>query len=208
MKTKDKILLTSLSLFNQEAEASVSTVDIANELDISPGNLYYHFKGKEVIIGELLKQHLAALAEILNNPAASLHSLEDYWMYLYVLSEQVFDYRFVYRNPSELILRFPELKKPLLNSYQKTEVGLGKLVVAMRELGIISFDESVLVPLCQNLNLLLNQWFSYIELTTKVSTPDQAVHSMVFQLMQLLIPYGDASHQDQLQAIQAAYTEV
>ena len=39
MKRRDVILEVSLVLFNQEGEANLSAVDIANELDISPGNL-------------------------------------------------------------------------------------------------------------------------------------------------------------------------
>ena len=64
MKTRDKILLTSLKLFNDEGEPSVTTVDIANELDISPGNLYYHFHGKEAIIAELFDAFEVELVEL------------------------------------------------------------------------------------------------------------------------------------------------
>lgn len=208
MKTKDKILLSSLQLFNDQAEVVVTTVDIANELEISPGNLYYHFKGKEVIIGALLKQHLEALTHILSDPSASLETLEDYWMFFYVVSEQIFDYRFIYRNPGELSVRFPELKRAIILCYHKTELGLERLVQAMIERRMLEIDSAQLVPLCQNLNLILNQWFSYTELTTKVSTAKQAIHSMVYQFMQLLIPYAIAPYQQQLLAIQSGYREV
>ena len=68
MKTRDRILHTSLLLFNQEGEPNTTTVDIANELDISPGNLYYHFKGKDIIIAELFNQYEQGLYEILSAP--------------------------------------------------------------------------------------------------------------------------------------------
>lgn len=68
MKTREKILLASLALFNDEGEANVTTVDIANELDISPGNLYYHFHGKEEIIEELFSAFELELSDILQAP--------------------------------------------------------------------------------------------------------------------------------------------
>ena len=55
VKTRDRILQTALALFNEEGEENVSTVDIAAVMGISPGNLYYHFKGKEAIIAGLFE---------------------------------------------------------------------------------------------------------------------------------------------------------
>jgi len=68
LKTRDRILVTSLALFNEEGEANTTTIDIANELDISPGNLYYHFKGKDQIIDELFQQYELALGSTLAAP--------------------------------------------------------------------------------------------------------------------------------------------
>ena len=39
--TRDRILLTSLALFNEQGLAAVSTHKIAAELGMSPGNLHY-----------------------------------------------------------------------------------------------------------------------------------------------------------------------
>ena len=55
MKTKEKIVYTSIELFNKSEVAAVTTNHIAKELNISPGNLYFHFHNKEEIIQQIFK---------------------------------------------------------------------------------------------------------------------------------------------------------
>jgi AcrR family transcriptional regulator len=50
MKTKDKIIQISVDMFNKSGVVAVTTNHIAKELNISPGNLYFHFRNKEEII--------------------------------------------------------------------------------------------------------------------------------------------------------------
>jgi AcrR family transcriptional regulator len=56
MKTKDRILHASVELFNRSGVVAVTTNHIAKELNISPGNLYFHFANKEEIIRNIFKQ--------------------------------------------------------------------------------------------------------------------------------------------------------
>lgn len=56
MKTKERILLTSIDLFNRSGVVAITTNHIAKAMEISPGNLYFHYDNKEEIIAELFKR--------------------------------------------------------------------------------------------------------------------------------------------------------
>ncbi|KPY48701.1 Transcriptional reguator, TetR family [Pseudomonas syringae pv. rhaphiolepidis] len=68
-KTRERIVQTSLELFNQQGERSVTTNHIAAHMEISPGNLYYHFANKQVIIAELFTEYETLVGSFLTLPA-------------------------------------------------------------------------------------------------------------------------------------------
>jgi len=56
MSTRERIIETAIRLFNEKGTKPVTTNHIAAECDISPGNLYYHFRNKEEIIRAIFEQ--------------------------------------------------------------------------------------------------------------------------------------------------------
>jgi len=110
-KTKDKIIRTALGLFNNEGESLISSVDIASVMGISPGNLYYHYKGKDEIIVEIFSDFETEIRQVLSSPIKQTLKLEDNWVYLYIIFEEIYDLRFFYKNQSELITRIPGLRE-------------------------------------------------------------------------------------------------
>ena len=88
MKTRDRILLCTLELYNADGEPNVTTLDIANELEISPGNLYYHFKGKEALLEALVDDFLLSTHSLLVSPEEPDDaSPDDLWLLLHLLFE-------------------------------------------------------------------------------------------------------------------------
>ncbi|VAW08376.1 Transcriptional regulator, AcrR family, partial [hydrothermal vent metagenome] len=88
IKTREKILRTALALFNAEGEAQVSTVDIAAVMEISPGNLYYHFRGKEAIIEALFDDFEREIRQVLSAPIQHPLAIEDNWIFVYIVFEE------------------------------------------------------------------------------------------------------------------------
>lgn len=89
MKTKEKILMTSVELFNRSGVVAVTTNHIAKTMSISPGNLYFHYDNKEEIILELFRRMMKETYEIWKQQKKSEQkplsfidaNFEVYWKY-------------------------------------------------------------------------------------------------------------------------------
>ena len=110
MKTRDRILLTSLQLFNEHGEPRITTNHIADELDISPGNLYYHFRSKDEIISLLFQQFERRMEAALQTPERRVPNMEDMWLYLHLVFESIWEYRFLYRDLDNILSRNKKLR--------------------------------------------------------------------------------------------------
>lgn len=122
MGKKNEILEKSLSMFNSSNIKSVTTNHICEELRISPGNLYYHFKNKEEIIKSLFKnfwdKHICLKENYLN--IAEIKRMSQFYDDFFKL---VWEYRFILRESyylrnidSELDDLFTQYKENLISS--------------------------------------------------------------------------------------------
>lgn len=209
MKTKDRILLTSLTLFNEEGEPNVTTVDIAAELDISPGNLYYHFKGKEAIIETLYLAMERELLDILRAPIQDSINVEDIWLYLYVVFEQIHKYRFFYRNIADILGRYPKLRKRFARLLDQKRTTASASLAMLVESDIIdaeSVDAAAIVQLSDNITLLLTYWLNYNDIDQRAdNNPVLSIHRGVFQVMSMVAPLLRAEYHDFYQQCHALF---
>ena len=194
MKTRDRILETSLRLFNDEGEAHTTTIDIAAELDISPGNLYYHFKGKDQIIAELFEQFEQALGPILNAPLDETLTerdggLEDNWYYLYVVLEELYLYRFLYHNLDDLLRRYPKLVRGFRRLLGHKRAALAAIVARVLGAGGVTLPRVQQAVLIENLTLQLTYWLSYDRLLHDERDPQVTIHKGVLQMLTMVAPY-------------------
>jgi AcrR family transcriptional regulator len=197
MKTRDRILDTSLALFNDEGEPDTTTIDIANEMGISPGNLYYHFKGKDQIIAELFQQYELGMSHTLTAPieqplSTDRGSAEDNWYYLYVVMEEMYQYRFLYHNLDNILQRYPEIKRGFKRLIQLKRAALYAICQALLQQDVIDAKGQQLLGLVDNMTLSLTFWFNYEALLHNNRAPQVTIHQGVLQLLTMVAPYlGD-----------------
>lgn len=113
MKTKERILLGSLDLFNKFGATQVTTNDIARELKMSPGNLYFHYKNKEQIVRELFKR-LALETVKTWKPQTKLAKRKETIQLVDFIDRNLqlhWKYRFFHREMYTLRKKDPELSK-------------------------------------------------------------------------------------------------
>ncbi len=93
-----------------------------NELEISPGNLYYHFKGKRSWLRELYEQLRLRYRNLATDSRSAEASLEEHWLYLYVMLEHIFNYRFFLRNTTDLLHKYGGIDKRFRASWWKSSI--------------------------------------------------------------------------------------
>jgi len=201
VKTADRILETARSLFNTRGERNVTASDIALEVNISPGNLYYHFKGIDSIHIALFSQCQRDMVSLLGLSVQSPELFSDRedetpvqrsWLFLTVVLEQMLAYRYLYENPHDLMHRYPEIDRGFRRLVRLKRAACESIG---RELLGHSTGERTdykLDRLTDAMALTLNYWISYDQLNHPGSTDRLIVHRGVLQLLSFCAPYlGD-----------------
>jgi AcrR family transcriptional regulator len=161
MKTAERILVTSLELFNSQGENNVSSVDIAIELDISPGNLYYHYKGKEVIVSALFGMYQQQSLTILHALEKDTTQLEEFFCLLYLLLEHIYLFRFLFHNPADLSLKYPLVAKGYKQSLIVQEKTFNKALTYLIQNEQLKCTAEQQQQLAELITLLLTQSHNY-----------------------------------------------
>ncbi|MBB2493808.1 TetR/AcrR family transcriptional regulator [Aquipseudomonas ullengensis] len=204
MKTRDRILECALNLFNQQGEPNVSTLEIATEMGISPGNLYYHFHGKEPLIMELFERFQADLAPLLDPPEEAALDAEDYWLFLHLIVERLAQYRFLFQDLSNLAGRLPKLARGIrlwLNQLKRT---LASLLARLGALGQLRSGTQALGQLVEQVTLTLLFSLDY----QRIVGADGEVRLVVYQVMMLVAPHLTDDSRTAAEQLARRYLEV
>ena len=207
IKTRDRVLKTSLALFNSEGEAQVSTVDIAAVLGISPGNLYYHFKGKEAIIEALFDQFETELRQVLSAPIEKPLSLEDNWIFIYIIFEEINDFRFFYEGMSSILERCPSLRARVARLLALKKSTTLAILSSLEKQRLVSFIADEKDRLADRLAAHLTFWLQYRAITEKEQTDRARIHDGVYSAVLQIAPYVASSREDYVKGAAAYFAK-
>lgn len=189
-RTRERILETALALFNNFGEPNVTTQSIADEMGISPGNLYYHFHSKDEIIESLFADFEREFEETLAAPARRQPNVEDIWLFLHLVFEGIWKHRFLYRDLNELLSRNRLLEthfKRILQHKVKTAAAICTGLVATGDMRATTAE---IQTLAVNMTVLATYWLSF-EFVRDPRKPidDTSLARGAFQVMSLAAPY-------------------
>lgn len=200
-RTRGRILAESLRLFNALGEANVTTATIADALNISPGNLYYHFRNKDEIVEELfrrLEERMDLDPDIAGDAAAVI---EDLWLYLHVTLESIWEYRFLYRNLDNLLVRSGRLRARFNRIAGRKYHAIVTLCEALVRARAMRASPEEIRALGRNVLVVATYWLNFDSLRERPRAEAAGLGQGAYQVMALVAPYlvGEARrHLDRL----------
>lgn len=194
-RTRERIIELTHRLFNDFGEPNVTTSMIGDEMNISPGNLYYHFRNKDEILNAIFSDFEREMDVLLAIPVKRRISVEDAWLFLHLVFELIWKYRFIYRDLNDLLSRNRLIEthfKRILEDSLKVALSL---VQGMRDSGELNASDAELLALANTIVLVATYWLSYEYVRNPRKPIDGAAMGRgAYHAMSMVAPYlaGDA----------------
>ncbi|HYD79273.1 MAG TPA: TetR/AcrR family transcriptional regulator [Paucimonas sp.] len=193
-RTRERILELSLRLFNEFGEPNITTTVIAEEMNISPGNLYYHFRNKDDIVNSIFTQFEGEISRLLAVPADRKPNMEDVWLYLHLMFELVWRYRFFYRDLSDLLSRNRKLELQFKQILAHKIKVARQLCEGLRSDKALEANDLEINALSTNMVVVATYWLSYEYVRNpRKYTEQQAIADALargcYQVLSLIGPY-------------------
>ncbi len=187
-QTRQRILDASLAMFNERGEHNVTTNHIADELEISPGNLYYHFRNKDDIIEQLFARYEERIDGALATSDERLPGLEDIWLQLHLVFECIWDYRFLYRDLVDILARNRRLRLRFARILKRAADNAGEVMRGLVRAGAMRASATEIEATATNILVLATFWLNYAAVRGD-RDEHRAIRLGIVQVMMLLAPF-------------------
>ena len=205
-QTRQRILHTALTMFNAQGEPNVTTNHIADELEISPGNLYYHFRNKDDIIEQLFARFEERMDAALSAPQGRLPGLEDIWLQLHLVFECIWDYRFLHRDLVEILSRNRRLRLRFARILRRADEQAHGVMRGLSQAGIMRASKDELAATATNVLVIATFWLNYAAARGD-RDEHAAIRAGIVQVLMLLAPFLRDAERVHLNTLVRAYID-
>lgn len=205
-QTRDKILDASLSMFNAQGEPNVTTNHIADEIGISPGNLYYHYRNKSDIVEKLFARYETQMDQALLVPDGRLPTLEDVWLQLHSVFECMWAFRFLYRDLVDILSRNRKLKQRFSRIMNRASTSAAAMLKGLSKAEILRATDDEIRATSENVLLVATFWINYNTVrSAKAEQTQEELTRGIYQVMLLIAPFLRDAERMHLNALVLAY---
>ncbi len=209
-RTKERILATALAMFNAHGAPQITTNALADELGMSPGNLYYHYRNKEDIINQLFTQYESAIDQLLKVPDAGVPNVEDAWLFLHLMFEVIWQYRFLYRDLNDLLPTNRKLELKFQSVLRRKSLLARALTQSLADAGELTASKEELAALASNIVVVATYWLSFEYASNPRHFNDPAIASAAlargaYHVLALVAPFLKPESRAHLSALAQSY---
>ena len=201
--TRKRILVTSLLLFNEHGEPNTTTNDIADEVDISPGNLHYHFRKKRQIVEALLDEFQADARRVLTQPEHAL--LDDFWVFLHLLLETTAAYRFLFRDLETLGEAYPKVASVMGHFAKGLSATFELYLRRLSAIGVLELRQGEAPLVARNLAVIALFSERFTQLTGAGASVDDEALQVASSILSAMRPFAASGSVRQLDELASRY---
>ncbi len=205
--TRHRILVASLLLFNEHGVPRTTINDIADEIDISPGNLHYHFRRKEEIVDALTAEFQADARKVLHPPESEIVSLDDFWWFLHHLLELKGAYRFMLTDTEVLADEYPKVARALRHFARAVRAAFELYLIGLVRNGHLNTDMAGVKSTARNLAIIALMSERFDELVDSGRAADDAALGVARSILGLLKPIASVDTATELEQLATHYAE-
>ncbi|MEO5624784.1 MAG: TetR/AcrR family transcriptional regulator, partial [Dokdonella sp.] len=185
---------------------NVTTNHIADELGISPGNLYYHFRNKDDIVEHLFARYEARIDDTLLLPDGRAPNLEDIWLQLHLVFESLWQYRFLYRDLVDILARNRKLKLRFGRIMTRASGSATELLRGLVAAEVMRASADEIRALAENILLITTFWMNFNAVRGGKPDADEAdLNRGIHQVMMLIAPFLRDAERFHLNTLAATY---
>jgi len=209
MKTRDKIIQASIILFNEQGERNVTTNHIAAHLNISPGNLYYHFRNKEDIILSIYEEYARnLLLDTIPKVSSDIKPLDALILYMDAVFQMMMKFRFFYSNLPVLLDKDPSLRDKYVEVQHSIAERVSQLLISLRSDKAIDFNDDELSDIVSVLRIVNTFWLSFYQTQNVTADINESVlYQGVLKILAILRPFTTESAMPELIKVKNMYQQ-